>query len=187
MTSSFIIDPAVFIITGRRRGGKTSFLIDLIEKLKGSKLSLDGILAIASSGEEIPDSYSLSHIKTGKSIPLCDRNPVKDWIKAGPFHFNPVALEMGNRIFTCPEIGNNDLIFIDEIGRFELEGKIWATSVSLLLRNAPCPLVLSVRETFTDQVIEHWNLEVSEIFDIHKTTPYKASLAIIKRIKINKP
>ncbi len=187
MTGSFTIDPEIFIITGKRGGGKTSFLSELIENLKGSKLSVDGILALAAQSGELPDSYSMSHIKTGASIPLCDRNPNSDWIKTGPFYFNPLALEMGNRILTNPEIVNSHVIFIDETGRFELEGKIWSTSITWLLRNASCPLVFSIRESLVEQVVEHWNLRVYEILNIQKTTPHHASRAIIKRIRINKP
>jgi len=150
-------------------------------------LCTDGILAIASSGEEMPDTYTLKHISTGRLNPLCDRNQVADWERIGPFHFNPSALDAGKGILTHPDILNSDLIIIDEIGRFELDGMVWAASVSWLLSNAICPLILSVRDTFTDQVIEKWDLRDVQVLDIQRSTPNEAAETIINRIKINKP
>ena len=179
--------PTVFIVTGERRGGKTTFLTDLVERLNEMNFSADGILAIASSGEEMPASYTMKHITTGKLTPICDRNEVADWERIGPFYFNPAAIDTGNAILTNPEILNSDLVIIDEIGKFEIDGMIWANSVSWLLSKSTCPLILSVRDTFTDQVIEKWGLQDVQIIDIQKSTPDKASETIIKRIRINKP
>jgi nucleoside-triphosphatase len=177
--------PPGFIVTGKRRGGKTSFLGELVERFRTMNFAVDGILAIASSADESPESYTMYNIGTGESIPLCSRMTSDNWIRVGNFYFNPMALEAGNKILTDPAVVKNDLIIIDEIGKFELDGKIWATSLSWLLRNASCPLVLSVRVTFTDQVINKWNLQIDEIFDIATATPYLASEAIINRIKTN--
>jgi len=187
MSSTVNHIPPVFIISGKRRGGKTSFLTSLIERLNRLNIPTDGILAPASSGENMPVTYSIQHIKTGKLTVLCDRNEVKDWERIGPFYFNPAALDIGTSILKNPGILNSDLVIIDEIGRFEIEGMIWAESLSWLLSNATCPVILSVRETFTDQVIEKWGLQDVLIIDIKKSTPENAAEEIIKRIKINKP
>jgi nucleoside-triphosphatase len=177
--------PSVFLVTGKRGEGKTTFLIDLTRKLIDMELTVDGILAPASSGREIPDSYILKHIKSGRLIPLCNRKSIKGWTRVGPFYFNPVALDAGNRILTHPGIVYNDLVILDEIGRFELEGKIWAGSLSWLLRNATCPLVLSARDTFTEQIIKKWDLPDVEIYTLSQSTTLSISETILQRI--NRP
>ena len=179
--------PLVFIVTGRRGEGKTSFVSGLTAGFAEMNLMPDGILALTSPGKEIPGRYTLKHIQSGRMIPLCSRKQVRGWQKTGPFYFNPQALEAGNRILTHPGIKNNDLIILDEIGKFELEGRIWAESLTWLLLNVSCPLIITVREALVEQVIGHWNLSAVEIVHISKTTPPDISVEIVKRIKINKP
>ena len=179
--------PLVFIVTGKRGEGKTSFLSGLTNRFTEMNLVPEGILALTSHGKDMPDRYTLKHIQSGRMIPLCSRIQVRGWQEAGPFYFNPQALEAGNRILTHPGIKNNDLIILDEVGKFELEGRIWAESLTWLLHNVSCPLIIAVREAFVERVVRHWNLSAVEIVHISKTTPLNISGEIVKRIKINKP
>jgi len=162
--------PVVFILCGKRGEGKTSFLADLAVQLKNTGVKTDGILAPAMPGEGLPGRYSLHHIQSGRELTLCKRDYSAGWIKAGPFYFNPEALEAGNRILTHPGILDNDLVILDEIGKFELEGLIWAGSFSRLLGRATCPLIFSVRDTYIEEIISHWDLQEAVIFNLSQST-----------------
>ena len=92
--------------------------------------------------------YEIQNIQTGKTLPLASRGFIENWNKTGNFYFNPEAILFGNKILTDPGLIKNDLIVLDEIGPFELDGKIWADSVSHLIITSDCPMILVVRNKF---------------------------------------
>ena len=110
MSCSIIYNPPVFIITGKRSGGKSSFLLKLINELKRNEIDVSGIVAVATSRNQTAHSYSMLDIKSGATLPLSTRSLRNDWIKTGNFHFNPEALEAITRIITHPE-------FVDQVIR----------------------------------------------------------------------
>ena len=105
------------------------------------------------------------------------------WTKTGNFYFNPEAIQAGNKILNNPEINKYDLIVIDEIGPFELSGEIWAGSLSNLLSHASCHMILLVRKSIIEEVIQKWNIKEAYIIDIEKVTVFEAENLIMSELK----
>jgi len=61
---------------------------------------------------------------------LCRSKIDASFTKIGRFYFNPVAIKSGIQILNNPNISDLELIVIDEIGLFELHGKLWACSLA---------------------------------------------------------
>ncbi len=162
--------PTVFIITGKTGSGKTTFLVRLIERLRKQGLSVTGFLAVRSVTKEPDRDYDIYLLDPSESIPLASREPVKGWIKISSFYFNPEAILRGNRILNDPQISNKDLVVVDEIGIFELEGKVWADSVSLLVSKSDTYMIWVVRDTILEKVIRKWDLKDPVILDIEKVS-----------------
>jgi nucleoside-triphosphatase THEP1 len=173
------IRPTVFIITGKTGSGKTTFLVQLIKRLRKQGLTVTGFLAVKSVTKEPDLEYDIHLLDSGKSIPLASREPVKGWIKISSFYFNPETILRGNRILNDPQISDKDLVVVDEIGIFEMEGKVWADSVSLLVSKSDTYMIWVVRDTILEKVIRKWDLQDPVILDIKKVSIGQAEKRIL--------
>jgi nucleoside-triphosphatase THEP1 len=175
------IKQTIFIITGKIGSGKTTFLKKLISGLQEHSLSVSGFLAMKSSIKKSGWNYNLSFIDTGESIPLLSGEQVQGWIKTGNFYFNPEAIDRGNRILNDAQIFRKDLVVVDEIGIFELEGKIWSDSISLLVKKPVNIMIWVVRDTLVEKVIKKWGIKDPVITDIEKESVRQAEKRILAR------
>jgi nucleoside-triphosphatase len=177
--------PKVIIITGKTGGGKTSFLSKLITVLQAKGISISGFLAKRTSDSASFYKYQIRFLDTNETVPLSSRKKVGDWYKVAHFYFNPEAILMGNRILNDPQILNKDLIVIDEIGIFEMEGKIWADAISHLVSKSEKMMIWVVRDTLVEKVIEKWNLQKPVIIDIQKVSIRQAEEKILSMFEIH--
>ncbi|KPK81193.1 MAG: hypothetical protein AMS27_15675 [Bacteroides sp. SM23_62_1] len=173
----------IFIITGHTGSGKTTFLQNLVETIMKEGYSVTGFLAPLSLSDSQNQSYEIQNIETRKCIPLASRKAISGWIKTGGFYFNPEAINAGNNILRIPAILNSDLIIVDEVGPFELDDKIWAHSISRLLSLPDITMILVVRIKLVQNVIEKWNLKITDIINIEFVTVTEASKMIISKLK----
>ena len=179
------IKQAIFIITGKTGSGKTTFLKKLISGLQEYNLSISGFLAVKTSIKKSGRDYNLSFIGTGESIPLLSTEHVQGWNKTGNFYFNPKAILRGNSILNDPQILNKDLVVIDEIGIFELGGKIWADAISHLVSKSEKMMIWVVRDTLIERVIEKWSVQKPVIIDIQKVSIRQAEEKILSMFEIH--
>lgn len=169
---------SVFIITGETGSGKTTYLLKLIEVLRGKALSIAGFAALSVPDDGPSGSFNILDLESGKLHPLASRRFTEGWEQIGNFYFNPAGIRMGNSILEDPLIINNDLIIVDEIGPFELDGKVWAKSLTQLLIGQNCSVLLVVREQLVSRVIQHWRLEDAMIIEIGQTKPEQVATMI---------
>ena len=169
----------VFIITGQTGSGKTTFLMSLIDQLRGKALSIAGFAALSVPEDGPSGSFNILDLVSGKILPLASRRFSEGWEPIGNFYFNPEGMLMGKNILEDPLINNNDLIVVDEIGPFELEGKIWAESLTRLLAMRSGPVLLVVREHLVSQVIQQWSLTDAMIIEIGQLRPEQAATMIL--------
>jgi len=169
----------IFIITGETGSGKTTFLLKLIDELRGKAQSIAGFAALSVPEDGPSGSFNILDLVSGKILPLASRRFREGWEAIGNFYFNPEGMLMGTEILEDPLINNNDLIVVDEIGPFELEGKIWAESLTRLLAIRSCPVLLVVREQLVSRVIHQWSLKDAMIFKFGQLNPDQAAIKIL--------
>jgi len=175
----------IFILTGNPGCGKSSFLMGLVERVRNMHLHVTGFVAPSILHEDASRSYDFRDLSSGETMPLASRVISEGWLKVGSFYFNPEALRLGNRILMDPDICEFDLVVIDEIGPFELEGRIWADAVNHLLENCKCPMIWTVRKQLIQKVIHMWKLENVEIIDLETHSPDHAAGMILAANKGN--
>ena len=122
-----------FIITGEQGSGKTTLISEVVLNLQKRGFIIGGILAEGSWENNIRNSFELVDLLTGERIIYCQRNEVEDWEKIRNFFINPRGQLFGENSLAMDHIKNADLIVIDEIGPFELQGKLYVC-FSLLVR-----------------------------------------------------
>ena len=172
----------LFIITGEKGQGKTGLLIEVLEIFKKQNINLSGFYSKGFWENKKRSAFDLVNIKTGKSIPLCKKIEIERWEKELGFYFNPEAIKTGNKILHHKNINNSNLIVIDEIGKLELNGKIWNNAISKLISETNIPMLWVVRKTFVEKIINYWKMENVTIFEVGKDDAKSISEKIINKI-----
>lgn len=159
----------IVIVTGDKNAGKTTFIKEMIVFLENEKMPVAGFIA-----EGLWDSnnqrsgFNLVTLPNKLNIPLCDRVTI-NWVKYGNFYFNPQAIEIGNSHIINAPLGA--IVFIDEIGYFELEGDIWANALSEIIARNQNPVIITVRHSIVNEVKLKWNLSNVVVFDATSDCP----------------
>jgi nucleoside-triphosphatase THEP1 len=161
----------VFIVAGDRGSGKTTLLSRAVDLLRTAGERPAGILAPAVRAGEERSGYDLLDVTTGDIRTLCRRDLPDRGVSAGPFHFDPDAIRAGRGILTRAVEERAGVILIDEVGRLELDGGGWAPALDTLLRTFGGNLLLTVRPSLVERVIERWHMYPSRVWDASTLTP----------------
>jgi len=159
----------VVIITGDRGVGKTTKISDIINLLRENSIPVAGFVAIGEWGNGERSKYTLMDIVTGKSAIICTVKSTVGYAKHGRFYFNPLAVKFGENILYRQQ-DSSRVVVIDEIGPFELEGKVWHNLLVYNLKNTQNILLLSVREKLIDDIIEKYNLSNVSIYNVQESS-----------------
>jgi nucleoside-triphosphatase len=115
------IPPGLWIISGARGAGKTSWCTALVDQARQIGLSVSGILcpAVFADGQKI--GIDLVEIRNGKRYRLGMRRNEDsgEGTYVGCWRFDEQVLAWGNRILQ--ELDPSDLVIIDELGPLELQ------------------------------------------------------------------
>lgn len=79
-----------------------------------------------------------------------------------------------------------DLLVIDEVGRFELKGEIWADCISHLTLMPPTPMIWTVRRFFVDAVIAKWPMTRTIIIELGSVSKEKIIRDIMEEVRISR-
>ena len=173
----------IHIITGERGSGKSTFLKEVIAFLQNGGIRVGGILAIGSWKENLRDKFELIDLLTGDQLLFCQREPVHGWDQVSHFYINPAGQYFGEKALHVEHLKTADVIVIDEVGPFELQGKGWALSLGQILNQHHVPLVLIIRTNLIDQVIKFWNLTVSSQTEVTIARPDQLAGIILNQIR----
>ncbi|HPT11270.1 MAG TPA: ATPase, T2SS/T4P/T4SS family [Bacteroidales bacterium] len=148
----------VFIITGPTESGKTTAIQYLEKILNEENVSVSGIISRRIMEGGITKGYELIDIKTGTIIPFLNADGVMKGNHIGRFIINEEGLSQGRRILNEASSSDSRVIIIDEIGRMELKGGGWAENLETIVSSTDKHLIISVRDTMTEEVISRFNL-----------------------------
>ena len=169
----------IFIISGAQGEGKTTALIDVIEELWKDRISVAGFIAEGEWQNGLRTRFYIRNVNGTEKMILCQSEEDKAFKKQGRFYFNPEAIQLGAELVRTKEF--KQVVVLDEIGLFEINGHVWAPVFKELISNADTPVVITVRDTFVEQVISAFNITKSEVFHC-KTKPELIAKKIQKTI-----
>ncbi len=92
-------------------------------------------------------------------MPLSQTNQIEGMASVGRYFFIQDAIIFGREALSVHQNMDMQIIFIDEIGAWELQGQGWGTCLNDLIINCEMPLILSVRKKFLELVVESWVLQ----------------------------
>ena len=169
-----------FVITGGQGSGKTTLIKETVILLKEDRFKIGGILAGGSWKNNRRERFELTDIKTGDRMVYLQREPANGWEKIRHFYINPAGQKFGEHALSIDQVKDVDLVVIDEIGPFELQGRGWAIAMKNIMDNLHIPLLITVRESLVNEVIGYFGLEVPVIFNATKITPAMVLVEIEK-------
>jgi nucleoside-triphosphatase THEP1 len=149
----------VIIITGEIGSGKTTLISGISSQLKASGIRTGGIIAPAVYEQENKAGYTILDIATGNKMPLSQIAEIEGMPRVGKYFFISEALDFGRNALSVERNLESQIVLIDEIGAWELQGQGWASSLNELIINCDMPLIITVRKSFVDLVIENWMLQ----------------------------
>ncbi len=158
----------IIIITGNIQEGKTTYINELISKLRAKSVNIQGITAPGKhnkTGERV--GFNIKNIATGEEIEMCSTEVVNNWTAFGKYYFNPKAKYFGEQIFkNITESSDFQCVVIDEIGPIEIASKGWHQSIEKLCSNDKLLQIWVVRRKLVKKAARHWNVGNVYIADI---------------------
>lgn len=156
----------IFIISGGQGSGKTTKLKEVLSILQKKGVSVAGFIAEGSWENNKRNAFTLVNIQSGESIPLCSNKLNDSWIQMGRFFFDQNAISKAEKWLLEGVSAHVDCFVIDEIGLFELDGKVWHSAFKKLLKQDNRAIIITVRDRFLERVIKKYNLQKVEIFSV---------------------
>lgn len=149
----------IIIISGRTGDGKTTLLAELVHLFQNHALRLSGTISPAVFEEGQKTGYRLINLADGKDCRLSSTLPGPGLINVGRFYFYPDGIDFGNRALTPDPDHLPDLMMVDEVGAWELQGQGWAPALHRLILEHDFPILLAVNENLTGKITEAWQFK----------------------------
>lgn len=178
-----IIQKPIFIITGNVEEGKTGFAKKIAGSLKNEGIKTGGFISPRIIENNKTVGYKLESVATGEKCEFLYLNHDDNKSDIGRFRVMPEAFTKAHCWIEQDAASACDILIIDEVGKWEIEGKGWKTELDALLNNSVIPMIWSVRKNCVDQVINTFNLQNPVIFDVADTNQEFATGIILKVLK----
>jgi len=176
----------IIILTGEQGSGKTTFLQEMIFGLTTKNVQVGGILAEGFWKNYERDRFELIDLKSNNSVLFCQREPKEGWEKLRHFYINPYGQKFGNAALDTEYLQNSDIVVIDEIGPFELEGKGWANSIYSILEKLPLiTMIWVVRKSLLDEVAAHFNIQPLKVYHVEEFCADNVASYILQLLQTN--
>ena len=147
----------IIIISGKQGQGKTTMCRKLAAQMQEDGSLIGGFIAPGTWKNGQRYSFDILDLQTFKTYPFASREAHGSWDQIHSFYFNPQSIKKGEELLRAHSL-NSDWVFIDEVGKFEIQGKVWGPILQELLSNN-IDLVLSIRDSFVDDIITHFHIE----------------------------
>ncbi|MCX6302773.1 MAG: hypothetical protein NTW82_11370 [Bacteroidia bacterium] len=171
----------IFIVTGSKNEGKTTFTQKITDELKKNNLPVGGILAKKIIADSQIMGYDLIDIETNNTYIFLRRDENTGIEKIGKFRINQIGLETGTAILSPEKQHGKKLVVIDEIGTLELDNKGWAGCFQKLIISSENNILITVRDTYIEDVIKKWGLTDPVIFKVSEADHLMAAKLIIEK------
>ena len=159
------------IIHGPIGAGKTSTAARLAAALKEQGIAVGGLLSpriverIVEQDETI--GYTARDIMTGEERPFAGLT--LPGIAIGRFYIRQTGIAFARRAIERAA-ASTQIVFVDEVGRLECDGKGHAPAVRRLLRSQALPVLL-VRSVFVERVVETFGIARYALFPVDTSLP----------------
>ncbi len=175
----------VILITGDTGDGKSTLLAELNLLFKSRDIQTGGIISPAVFENGAKSGYELNNVATSQKTRLSQTQKGDGLVNVGRFYFFDDGIRFGKAALSVLNNQHSQIVFIDEIGAWELQGQGWAASLNELILRCDMPVVLAVNSKLVDQVVESWQLHKPLIIEAKSTTSDESFQKIMKFIGLS--
>ncbi|NOU18817.1 MAG: hypothetical protein HOO91_14785 [Bacteroidales bacterium] len=172
----------VFIITGSIGQGKTAMVQKVIEVFKEKGIAMGGIYSPRVMENNTTIGYNIIDIATCDNEEFLRLKVNESVMEIGRFRVLSKGLQKGSDIIKSSNNRNNKIVVIDEVGNLECENQGWATSIQDLIDRSNTHLLLVVRDSIAEKVIQKWNFKQPFVFNISKYDHLEISNLILEQL-----
>ncbi len=171
----------IFIITGGKHKGKTTYLEKVIALLKDKKIALTGFVAKGYIKNNKRSKFDIVDINSNAKTWLCQNDALlkrksdPSAIKMGRFSFNPEAFSFGNALLSQTA----DIAIIDEVGYLEVKNQGWASAMRQIVQQDKTLQLWVVRDDLVQAFQNKWFVPEKNIFHIEVVEPAKVVAALM--------
>jgi nucleoside-triphosphatase len=172
----------VFIITGGQGQCKTTFLHLVLGLTVGLNVRVRGVISPGYVRDGRRSGFTLVDLATGEHEELSSIDPDPRCEAHGRFYFRPEGLAFGRRALAPPDPRETDLMVVDEVGRFELQGGVWAEQLDRLTAHPHPPMIWTVRRRLLHTVVERWNIQNPVVVDVGTASVMATAEAVMDAV-----
>jgi nucleoside-triphosphatase THEP1 len=172
----------IFIISGLVGEGKTTYTKKLIDFFRRNGINVGGIISERVINNSQTIGYDLVNIETGEKEVFLRQKEESGNETIGRFTICPKGLAMGNTVLNSMILQGNRIVIIDEVGLLELRNKGWSNCINYLVAKSENHILITVRDTYVNEVKNKWNLKEAITFNIREINFQNAGLSIIEHI-----
>jgi molybdopterin-guanine dinucleotide biosynthesis protein A len=151
-----------FILRGEVGAGKTRAGERLAMGLKKQGVKVGGIISPRILDGDETVGYTVYDLASGEQRLFADTRP--PGIAVGKFFISPEGLAFARNAIERAA-AKAHVVFLDEVGRLELDGRGLATAVRTLLDSSAVPVLL-VRQSFIPAVLRAFSIHRYGLFDV---------------------
>ncbi len=147
------------IITAGKHEGKTGYILNLVDKLKAEGKSVCGIISVGYFDKDKRSAFDILNIKTEEKLPFMSiYNNFNSSLKIGSFFVNEQTYIKAKNILRTCKNDACEFCFIDEVGRWELNGGGWKNELADLLKSDK-KLIITLRKDYLNEFIDSFNVD----------------------------
>ncbi|NTV82729.1 MAG: DUF2478 domain-containing protein [Bacteroidales bacterium] len=170
----------IILVTGDKGEGKSTLLVELVLLFRSKGIQTGGIISPAVMENGIKSGYELINVASSQKIRLSQTKKVDGMVNVGRFYFFDDGIAFGKNALAAASNQKSQIVIIDEIGAWELQGQGWAESLNELILHCDMPIILAVNITLVEQVVACWQLQKPLIIDAKNTSSEDACKEIIQ-------
>ena len=155
----------IYIITGGKHAGKTTFLLKKIAELSISGKTVAGIISRGDFVAGKRHNFYAVNIEDKDEKLLMSEDNIQDSNKIGKFYFSEETFNWGQIIIEKAILSTTEVLVLDEVGRLELGGKGWESILSKMLKSDK-ELYLVFRKEHVLELINKFSIADYQIVNI---------------------
>ncbi|HKK90867.1 MAG TPA: nucleoside-triphosphatase [Desulfobacteraceae bacterium] len=155
--------PKRIIITGEKQSGKSTLATHLALFLQQQHLTVSGFIARGLWQGNTRTGFDLVDLETGKVFDLARRNPFAGREEPTGFRFMEPGISAGTAALEKALHQSSDVLFIDEIGKLEIDGLGWSSWLTPALGALTSIHIWIVRSAFVKTVCRIWECDPTVI------------------------
>jgi len=149
----------MIIISGNKNEGKTTQIKRVVSYLKEKGITIGGFYSEKVLENNIVVGYDIVMVDTNKSYPFLRLKGENTQPKIGDFYINEFTLAEGVKQLKKAIDDKVKTVFIDEVGKLELNNNGWAVAIEKLINNYKGKLILAIRTDFVNKIIKKWKFD----------------------------